>query len=230
MSNRKQNLSADRDLPTVNPRQFRIIDLFAVLTLAALLAAMAAPFLRAMPPDKLTMLLIVALCQVVVTGGTMIHAAHRRQQLLDRSGERIGIGYCGAVRWRHWPLFKSILSMVFLAAAQFGVALVFAVVLTGETPVPTFLVYQLQLGYVTGRALSRYMWRVYPSAMEFFANGVAVSGTSFVEWERAEVRRSQFFSDRVVVVMRPEVGSIAGGTIIVQVSDTLRDELLVAGD
>jgi hypothetical protein len=108
------------------PRQFRIIDLFAVVTLAALLSAMAAPFIRAMTPAGRSQLATGLLLQLLVMAATMVFAAYGRSKLLKKSGQRIGIGYGGAVRWRHWPLLKSIMYTLILVAVQLSLALGYA--------------------------------------------------------------------------------------------------------
>jgi hypothetical protein len=208
-----------------DPRQFRIIDLFAVVTLAALLLAMAAPFVRAMTPASRKRLLVVVTCQLAVTAATMTYLAIRRAKLLQKSGRRIGIGYSGAIKWRHWPLFKSIAFMLFLAAAQLALALMYALLSTDDGQPPSFVIFQLQLGFSTGIALSRFKWGVYPSAVEFFDNGMSFGGTNFIGWDRSEVRTSQYLSDRVVIVMRQAKGSIAGETRTVQVPGSLREQL-----
>lgn len=77
---------------TGDPRQFRIIDLFALLTLAALVSAMAAPFVRELAPTTRNKLLAVVTCQLVVVAATVVFAAQRRSKLLQQSGQRIGIG------------------------------------------------------------------------------------------------------------------------------------------
>jgi hypothetical protein len=61
--------------------------------------------------------------------------------------------------------------------------------------------------------------------MEFYENGIAIHGTTLIPWERISVRDSKFFPDRIVVVVRPTVGSIEGDTNVVQVTDSLRSKI-----
>ena len=209
--------------PPSDPWQYGIIDLFAILTLAALISAMAAPLFRHIQPVNRPVLVIVMMCQVLITAGTIIAAAGRRKSLLELSGQRIALGYCGQMKWRYWPLLKSILYMTAFAAAQVGLALLIAYETVGG-----FLLYQLQLGYVTGFAFSRYLWRVYPNTIEFFENGISTDATTFLPWGRTEVRPSQYHGDRVVVVERPMAGSIAGFTRTAQLPRYQREVVLAA--
>jgi hypothetical protein len=226
MKNAQSSPGAPQSSTPGNPRQFRIIDLFALTTLAALVSAMAAPFARAMPREHLTKFLVVAFCQLLVVATAIVLAAHSRNRLLQASGERIGIAYCGALKWAHWPLFKSISYMLLLAAAQLTLAVSFALFPIAETPTPHYIVFQLQLGYFAGLSFTRFLWKVYPNAIEFFDHGLALGGTKLVRWDQVEVRRSQLFTDRVVVVVRPEHGSIAGLTRTAQFPSWLMDKLL----
>lgn len=215
-----EGMMTDNRLPAPpgNPRQFGIVDLFAVLTVGALVSAIVAPFVRAMTPANRGNLFAIAVVQLAVVTFTVVEGANRRGKLLQQAGRRTGIGYCGTVRWQRWPLFKSILGMLSIAGAQLGFSILFAMGPPGTQPFPNLLLYQLQLGYFTGCALSRLHWRVYPNAMEFFENGIALNGVRFVPWSLIQVRPSQHFPDRVVVVMRQGEGSVAGETRTVQLA------------
>ena len=210
-----------------DPRQFGLIDLFAIVTLAALLSAMATPYLRTMPAENLGRLLVVSSIQLIITAGTIAFAANRRKQLLDKSGQRIGVAYCTELRWRHWPIVKSSILMLFFACAQLCFALTFATESIGKA-VSVYVVYQLQLGGFTGFALARCMWRVYPGSIEFFDNGVALRGTVFFPWSRVDVRPSQLFTGRIVVVLRQAVGSPGGETKVAHVTDSQREQVFAA--
>jgi hypothetical protein len=159
---------------------------------------------------------------------TVAAMANRRKKLFDRSGQRICVAYCGGGRWRRWPLVKSIVAMAALALAQLGLAAAFAVTPSAEVAYVHIVIYQVQLGWFTGVAVSRFRWRVYPHAMEFFDNGVALHGWKFYGWSRAEVRPSTLYADRVVVVLQIQPGSIGGETKIARVTGTLRERVLAA--
>ena len=77
----------------------------------------------------------------------------------------------------------------------------------------------------TGLAFARYLWRVYPGAMEFFENGVALYGIVFFGRTQVELRSSQTIADRVVVVVRPIPDSRGANTKIVQIPDTARADV-----
>ena len=178
MSNEHHVHVEDDSVEPGDPRQFGVIDLFAFVTLAALVSAMAAPFLREMQAEKRVRLLVVASFQLVVTTGTIAFAVYQRKKLLEKAGWRIGIAYCGEIRWRHWPAVKSVVYMLLLASAQLCLAMMFATEVV-ELPAPYFLVYEIQLGCISGMAFARFLWRVYPNSMEFFEQGISLRGMTF---------------------------------------------------
>jgi hypothetical protein len=211
-----------------DPRQFRVIDLLALTTLAALVLAMAAPILRTVQEGNRLKLLALVSFQLVVTGVAVAYAAYSRGRLLEMSGQRIAVGYQGTIRWRHWPVVKSSLLMLLLANWQLGCAALSTTAPTGEwfRPSPGFFAFQLQLGFFSGFAFARFLWRVYPSAIEFFENGVALAGMRFIPWQQVDVRPSQYFSDRLVVVVRPAAGSAVASTRLAQVPAAARERIL----
>lgn len=202
-----------------------MIDLFAIVTLAGLVSAMVAPFLREMQTENRNTLFGVAIFQLVVTAGAIAFAVNQRKKLLEKSGRRIGIAYCGEIRWRLWPVIKSSIYMILLATAQLCLALVFATGLIGDVRNPVVLMNQLQLGCIAGFAFARYLWRVYPNSMEFFDNGISLHGMTFIPWAQIDLRSSKYSADRIVVVLRPAVTSVVADTKTAQVTDALRDRL-----
>lgn len=211
---------ADRNARPTDPRQFSLSDMFAMVTLAALMFAMAAPLLREMQPESTPRLLAVAGVQLLIVAGAILLATSKRRKLLERSGRRIGVAYCGEARWRHWPLAKSWLAMIALAAIQLFLALMYAT--DPDDHLLSFLMFRLQLGCFAGFAFSRYLWRAYPSMLEFFDNGVSIGGITFFPWAQVDVRDSRLFDDRIVVVLRPAPHSVAADTRVAQVSAVLR--------
>jgi hypothetical protein len=216
--------------PPGDPRQFGLIDLFALLTLAALVSAMAAPLVRHAQTLNREVLLLVIGFQVLVAAGAVIFAAGHRRGLLAIAGRRIAIVYSGQLNWRHWPLVKSMITMTALAAAQLGMALLLAFFATDSKQSPNIVVwlYYIQLACVTGYAFSRFLWRVYPNAIEFFEGGISADAVTLVPWEWAEVRPSRFHQDPVVVVVRPMPGSAGGITRTAQLPRGQRDAVLAA--
>lgn len=104
MSNEHYARAEHRASQPRKPQQFSLSDLFAIVTLAALVFAMAAPFLREMQSDHVARLIAVTGVQTAPVAGAIAVAATRRRKLLQMSGRRIGTAYCGEGRWRHWPL------------------------------------------------------------------------------------------------------------------------------
>ena len=76
---------------------------------------MAAPFVRELNFATRSRLLAVFSCQLLVMLLTIVHSANKRSNLLQRSGNRLGIGYSGAMKWQYGPLFISIMCMLSLA-------------------------------------------------------------------------------------------------------------------
>ena len=54
----------------------------------------------------------------------------------------------------------------------------------------------------TGEQYMVCVWRVYPEAIEFFENHVVSWGVNLHEWRQVDLRQSQVFKDRFVVVLR----------------------------
>jgi hypothetical protein len=215
----------DPEREVSNPLQIGLIDLFAVTTLVAMILAMAVPVVRTMPAENRWPLIAVFGSQAIIVALVMLWEAKRRKKLLEVSGHRIGVGYCGDLNWRHWPLAKSLLILLFFAMLQLCIAV--AVTADGQRTLfdPGFLFQQIQLGFFFGMGCSRYLWRVFPNSMEFFDNGISLQGTSLIPWNRVSVRNSQFFPDRIVVIIRVAVGSIEADTNVVQVSNRLRSTI-----
>ena len=84
MSRRLSNNTGDQS-------QFGLIDLFAIVTIAALLSAMAAPIIRGMHPGNRGRLVVLTVIQLLITAGAFAFVAHQRKELLQRSGSKIGV-------------------------------------------------------------------------------------------------------------------------------------------
>jgi hypothetical protein len=204
------------------PGQFRLIDLYAFMTIFALVIAMVAPIVRQIRSDHRWVLVVILCSQASIIAVVMNWESNKRKKLLNISGRRIGVGYCGDLNWRHWPLAKSLLIMLFIGAAQVTFAVAVASIPDLPFWSPGFIFQQVQLSLFFAFACSRYMWRVFPNSMEFYEHGISSNGTSLIPWNRISIRDSQFFPGRIVMVIRTKVGSIEADTIVVQVSDFLR--------
>ena len=213
-----------------NPRQFQLIDIFAGITLVALLTAMIAPFLRELDNDVRNRLFVSGLLQLALVIGTFVFATSQRQKLLNKSGRHLGTVFYASIKWRHWPTIKSACLMLLLGAIQIAVASAIAVNPSkSHAMYPTHIIYQIQLAAIFGYAIARFMWRVYPASLELFENGIARGGVRFDDWKHVELRTSQFFEDRIAVVYKPG-GSMGSETLMAQISPELRDEVFaIAG-
>jgi len=205
--------------------QFGLIDLFAIVTLAALLSAMAAPHVREMSSENRVWLLVVAGLQFLVTTVSFALAMFQRKQLQMNSGRKMGIAPCGVIRWRHWPMVKSILLMLLFATVQLLAALMFAQESNRGSSMFNFMLMQMQLCSFAGYAFARFLWRSYPGTIEVFDNGIAVGGVMFYPWANVDVRTSHLVADRLVVVLRDSSGSASACTKMAQVSDGLREQI-----
>lgn len=206
-----------------DPRQFSIVDLIALMTLAALVSALAAPFIRALSPDHRSKLLITTIVQLIVMGATITYNAKTRTQTLRQAGKKLGAGHLGALRWSR---LTCVLGMLFVGSIQLALSFIVLETSTRSSRVPENLLFNAQLACLSAVAISRYRWGAYPNMVEIFRNGLVFSGTRFVSWTKAEPRPSAYYSDRVTIVFRHAPQSAAGEIKTVQVSDALRDWIL----
>jgi len=219
----KESDSADAG----NPQQFRLMDLFVLTTLVALLSAMVAPLLRGLESDYRNLLLRIVGFQLLLAAGTIVYYAKQRKKLLDKSGSRIGSAFCGQFRWRYWPIVRTVSSIVFAASFQllFAAAMAITILDSGQIFGPISMMidrlpvsyrvlhylhylsfldffFYLQYSFSVGYAFSLYRWRAYPNTLEFFEHGIVKKGLSFIPWKRIEVRPSTFFDDKIAIVVR----------------------------
>ena len=107
----------------VNPQQFRLLDLFAMMTLVAVVSALAAPILRGLDSEYRLRLLAVVSMQFLIVLWSVFHYASKRKRLLDEAGSKIGFGFCGQLRWRHWPIARTVLGILYAMLWQLGIAI-----------------------------------------------------------------------------------------------------------
>ena len=203
-----------------NPRQYSLLDLLGLLTIASLLISMFAPYLRQLTAENQTRLLVAFLVQAALVTFSLTTTMKKRKSVTSEAGNRLGIGYAGQVRWKHWPVAKSAFQLFCLSCFQLLAGI--AIAISDKWNFTNFIVFQLQLGPVTGVCLARYLWRVYPGAIEFFEHGIVQQAFAFSPWTRVEIRPSSFFSDRNVLFVRQAEGSNVGGTLTVQMSESLK--------
>jgi len=228
MAKRKNRPSEGLSDDTGNPQQFRLVDLFALTTLVALASAMVAPILRGIESDYRNRFLAIIGLQLIITAGTIVFHARKRKKLLEKTGPKIGVAFCGHFRWRYWPILRMFFTISIAMIFQMIIAVAMAIdfveygqLLHGPIngmidllPVShrvlhylhyfSFLDYLLyaQTSMFAGYAFSLYRWRAYPNSMEFFEYGIVKKGTLFTPWKRIEVRPSAFFPDKIAIIVR----------------------------
>lgn len=223
----KENQSIDIPTdPRSEPTRFGLMDLFALMTLAAFVAATFAPLLRTLEGEGRTRFMTTFVIQLIFIGVAFGNSQRRRLKMLQGSGNRFGMAYCGHQQWRHWPTIKSCIYMIAAAVGQVALALVVASGLSERSFWTFALIYQVQIACFAGVALARFIWRVYPNAVEFFEEGIALRGTVFFPWRRVEIRPSALYLDRLVLVLRPENQTVTAETKMALVGHDLRQRVL----
>ncbi len=227
MAERNDSPETSHSADAGNPQQFRLMDLFALTTLVALVSAMVAPLLRGLESDYRNLLLRIVGFQLLLAAGTIVYYARKRKRLLDKAGTRIGSAFCGQFRWRYWPLVRTVATILFVASIQLLFATVMAIsildsgqifgpisMMIDGLPVShrvlhylhylSFLdfLFYFQYSFSVGYVFSLYRWRVYPSTLEFFEHGIVRKGLYLTPWKCIEIRPSAFFDDKIAIVVR----------------------------
>ena len=188
----------------------------AAVALVSLLAAIAAPFIRPLQSDGLLWFCVGILIQVGFAVGVAISKIRTRRKLIRSLGERIAVGHCSRIRWKHWPILKNLIALVFCSVLLLLSALCCAGVSWGaldplwtrfeSSPIPIYIgfifIWWRLIGMSTGEQYMVCVWRVYPEAIEFFENRLVSWGFNLHEWRQVDLRQSQVFKDRFVVVLR----------------------------
>lgn len=223
--------SGQRECPgsRIAPTQFRILDLFTAVTLAAVAFAILVPLLSRFSAQYLLTGVAAIGVQLVSATATFISLAVRRRRMLQRTGERFGVAYSGEVVWRHWPIVRCCLLIFGAGLLQFAISLVFVFVMRYQLSfklfAPILLLYSLQLGYFFGAFISQLHWRSYPGFIEFYENGVTLDGRTLTPWRRVCVRESSIDPNRIVLVSDATNVPNSRSTHIAYVSKALRKQL-----
>ena len=90
----------------IAPTQFRIFDLFTIITLAAFAFAILVPVLQQIRSEHLWIGLGALGIQFASATATFAALAKRRHGMLRQTGERIGVVFSGELPWKHWPVVK----------------------------------------------------------------------------------------------------------------------------
>ena len=153
--------------------QLTIIDLVATVTLVSLLAAIGAPFIRPMQSAGLLLCCVGILIQLGFAVGAAISKIRTRRKLICSLGERIAVGYCSKIRWKHWPILKNLIALVFCSVLLLLSALCGAGVSWGPLdplwtrfesgPIPTYIgfifIWWRLSGVSTGEQYVVCVWR-----------------------------------------------------------------------
>ncbi len=202
--------------------QFSLLDLFAAMALLAILLAMFAPWIRWIRPEQRIRLLVSMGVQFFMLMGVASFAIYRRRAIVEQGGKRLGIAFFGTAKWSGWLPIRSMLLIVMLAAMQIFIAIGISSAFNLSTVAN--LMNSTQLAFVLAHLSVNFVWRVYPMTLEFFESGVVMNG-QVIPWSSVEIRDSQFFSDRVGVLLKPQDASSAPSTRMALVSKELRQEI-----
>lgn len=189
-------------------QQFTLIDVFALMTFVAIVVAGFAPVVRSLSTDDQIGFWLILLGEIALISGAVVYSLNRRRTLTGISGRRLGVAFYGSASWRYWPVIRSALTMLLLAAFQIGIAFLFS------NQRIHFLIFMQfgQLAFFVGNHVVNFLWRAYPATIEFFENGVATGTNLLHDWGRVNVRKSDLHPGRIVVVVRPVYGAgLAGG-------------------
>ena len=185
--------------------QFRLIDVFGMVTVAAVLLATLTPLLRLMNRDLSFDVTAAAMMQVVIQVAVVLiaiaTAIGRRMQLQKRAGRRFGVAFCGSTKSEYWPRMKSIFVLIGLILIQ----LVFVAMHFWRQGASLLILHSVQLAFVCGGAVVNFVWKSYPGTIEFFESGIAVKQV-FYPWTDVELLNSTT-SSRMRVIVRGRLTS-----------------------
>ena len=203
-----EDTAGDLTQPKLDPQQFSISELFWVLVLVAVVLAIATPFVRALPRAVFNAIIIVVSFQTLAIALMVAFVSRRRSRLLERSGTLLAIGSSTESQSRTWALVHTFFSIFMSVASQLFITAFLSLLISSQSSVNRFalawygiMVLSNLLGptifLMNGIRFLR--WRIHPSTIEFFENGVAVMDT-LVPWEKVELRRSTIRRNRIMVV------------------------------
>lgn len=202
--------------------QFRLIDVFGVVTFVAVLLATLTPLLRLIDRANLTLVVTPAsalpvLIHFAVVMLALSYAIYQRKRLEEKAGRRLGVAFCAPTKWEYWlpsreaSGLNSILTLIGLICLQ----LVF-VALILDRPVATqfwsqdifmLALHSGQLGLICGGVVVNFLWRVYPGTVEFFESGIAVRQV-FHPWTDIELRTIAQSDNRIRLVVSRKLAGV----------------------
>jgi len=198
--------------------QFRLIDVFGVVTFVAVLLATLTPLLRLIDRENLTLVVTPAsalqvLIHFAVVMLALAYAIYQRKRLEKKAGRRFGVAFCGPTKWEYWPRMKSILTLIGLICLQ----LVFVVTQFWSQDILMLALLSGQLGLIYGGVVVNFLWRAYPGTVEFFESGIAVRQAfhpwtielqAFHPWTDIELRTSAQSDDRIRLVVSRKLAAM----------------------
>lgn len=201
--------------------QFNLSLVFSLITLAAFVMALIAPILRQAPDVSFWGISFILGLQLAGMAAYLISAIKRRKKMLAQCGKRLGTGFCGLLKWRHWPFLKSWMFTLLVSLFQLGVAALFS-----HAPIHPgmffYWFYLFQLGIHSGMVFSDLLWQNYPNSFTFYENGLVVPNRGYMTWDGVSVRPSTLYPDRMVIVIHPDERGMLGDTKVVQAPKGLR--------
>lgn len=197
--------------PNLNPQQFAISELFWVLVFVAVILAIAMPFLRMLPADFLNSIVTVVSFQSLAILLMVGFVSRRRKRMLERSGRLIGVGSSSESQSRNWAVFIAFLVVVLSVVMQLYLTFALSSAISTKGGPNTYFKALNAIMSVSSSFFFTFFflmnsirflrWRIHPSTVEFFENGVAWLDT-LSSWDKVELRRSTFYPNRIMVVYR----------------------------
>ena len=204
--------------------QFNLSLLFSLITLAAFAVALLAPILRDAQNISYARTAFILGVQATGMASYLRSAVRRRRRMLEVCGMRLGVGYCGLFKWRHWPFLKSWMLTLLMTLFQMGMA-----ILLSPAPIHPgmfiYWIYLFQVGVHSGMVFSNLIWKQYPSSFTFYEHGLVAPSRSYMTWDKVTVRPSTLYKDRIVIVIHPDEKGMLGDTKVVQAPRKLREQV-----
>jgi len=229
MESAKRSASYDPSAEFGDSWQFGLNELFAIVTLAAILLGMSASSIRGMSLASRGWFFGGVGVQLLVTTASFVWTATLRKQLRVRSGRKLGSAHSHKIRWQRGPITLHAITLLSLASSQLYFAMLLAsnehdrgYLLKGGLVVPLFL------SGLCGWMVCRHFWRIYPGSVEFFERGIVIRGTIFYPWNRAQLLADRRFPDRLAIALQDTYRLATPWITGYQISNTLRKRVLAA--
>ena len=203
-----EDTAGDLSQPKLDPQQFSISELFWVLVLVAAVLAIATPFVRELPQAVFNAIIIVVSFQTIAIALVVALVSRRRKRLLARSGTLLAIGSSSESQSRSWALAHTLFCILMSVVSQLFITGFLSLLISSKSSVNrlAYVWYGMMiLSNLFGPTIFlmngiRFLrWRIHPSSVEFFENGMCVLDT-LVPWEKVELRRSTIWRNRIMVV------------------------------